>query len=609
MPEQTELDHHSLFGDRFTVRCAVTLDAPADGDHQDADGDRQEDGPRTMTAVLAEYGKTVHPSSYFPAVRLAKGALALPADLNDVKLLRDHDASRVIGAMTAATGMDAAPRARFRFARTADAADALSLVDDGILTHVSVGYRIRDGREVMEDGQTVFEVTAADLFEVSLLGAPADSAARITAHQKGTPMPTNPAPDAPQPPAAPPPAPAAPETPEALQGLSAEQMSAVLDTVRAQLAPAAAAPLTAPALGDHRPQLVDENGNPIVVRARDRQDERIPTALGRNGVRYSAGDYFAAYARGVREGDWTRHNEIRAALQDELTSDIPGMLPTAIIGELLGRASGRRPAWDSLTARDMPMAGEKFSRPKITQHVDVNTQATQKTVVASQKYKVTLEDVSKQTLAGALDVAQQALDWSSPSLLNELIIDFTRLYIARTDFVAAAAIIAAATGTAVSWDGSAAKLNEALATAAGAVFDEAATEEMDVFPNTVWLSVDMWVKLAALTDSTGRPLLPYLSPANASGQIDLARPDRGVLNSPFSWVVDKNFADGTMIVGDRSLTESYENGRRFLQAVRPDVLGLDLAYMGYVATYFPYPKTLVPIKVTPPSGGGAAKSG
>lgn len=63
-----------------------------------------------------------------------------------------------------------------------------------------------------------------------------------------------------------------------------------------------------------------------------------------------------------------------------------------------------------------------------------------------------------------------------------------------------------------------------------------------------------------------------------------------------------------MIMGDAAYTESYENGRRFLQAVRPDVLGLDLAYMGYTATYFPYPKTLVKITVTE-APEGAAKTG
>ncbi|SCD51883.1 phage prohead protease, HK97 family [Streptomyces sp. ScaeMP-e83] len=593
------MSDRSLFGDRFTVRCAVAVE-----DAAQAEGAAR--GPRTMGAVLAEYGKTVQPMSYFPNVRLASGALALPEDLNDVKLLRDHDRARVVGAMTEARDMEKAPFGRFRFARTADADDAYSLVEDRIITHVSVGYRIIDGRQVVEAEENVFEVTAAEIFEVSLLGQPADTAARIESvtAQKG------PAVNAPAPaPAAP--ADPAPETAPA--ALTDAQLSAVMDQVRAQLAPAQAAPVAAPAhLGDSpAPRLLDRDGNPIVVRAADRFDPRVPAATGRDGRRITPGDYFAAYAAGVNEGDWTRHNEIRAALADELTSDVPGLLPAPIVGELLGRASGRRPLWSSLTARDMPMQGEKFSRPRITQHVQVAPQTAQKTEVASRKYTAVLDEVGKTTLAGALDVAQQAIDWTSPSLLNELIIDFTRIYIARTDAAAAAALVAAATAGAVTveWDGTTETLTGVLAQAAGLVY-AGADPEMDVFPNSVWLSVDMWVKLASLVDGDGRPLLPSLGPTNAPGTINLGNPESGVGNSPFRWIVSKHLAAGTMIMGDSTYTESYENGRRFLQAVRPDVLGLDIAYMGYTATYFPYPKTLVRITAaeTPPEGL-AAKAG
>ncbi|MET8603077.1 HK97 family phage prohead protease [Streptomyces rubiginosohelvolus] len=595
------MSDRSLFGDRFTVRCAVAVEDAAQA--EDA-----APGPRTMGAVLAEYGKTVQPMSYFPNVRLASGALALPEDLNDVKLLRDHDRARVVGAMTEARGMDAAPFGRFRFARTADADDAYSLVEDRIITHVSVGYRIIDGRQVVEDEENVFEVTAAEIFEVSLLGQPADTAARIESvtAQKG------PAVNAPAPAPAAVPDPT-PEVPPAT--LTDAQLTAVMDQVRAQLAPAQAAPVAAPAhLGDSpAPRLLDRDGNPIVVRAADRFDPRVPAATGRDGRRITPGDYFAAYAAGVNEGDWTRHNEIRAALADELTSDVPGLLPAPIVGELLGRASGRRPLWSSLTPRDMPMQGEKFSRPRITQHVQVAPQTGQKKEVASRKYTAVLDEVGKTTLAGALDVAQQAIDWTSPSLLNELIIDFTRIYIARTDAAAAAALVAAATAGAVTveWDGTTETLTGVLAQAAGLVY-AGADPEMDVFPNSVWLSVDMWVKLASLVDGDGRPLLPSLGPTNAPGTINLGNPESGVGGSPFRWIVSKHLAAGTMIMGDSTYAESYENGRRFLQAVRPDVLGLDIAYMGYTATYFPYPKTLVRITAaapTPPPEGAAARSG
>lgn len=571
---------------RFTAVVQELAETPAD-----SDGSKPK--LRSMRSRLVSYGTVITPQSMWGgAVRLTTDALDVPEDLNDIKLLREHDPARVIGAMTEFEADAEGSFGVFRFARTQDADEAFALAEDQILNAVSVGFRVHDYRFVTEDELEIMEVSRASLFEVSMVGRPADTTARIDAvtARKAPAMTT--------------PVAVPPQSTEPAPALSADQLDQVLAAVTSRMAPPAAAPVAAPGIISAR--LVDGDGNPIVL-AHDRLDPRIPAALGNNGKRYTAGDYFAAYAAGVNAGDWTRHNEIRAALADELTSDIPGLLPKAIVGELLGRASGRRPLWDSLTARDMPMAGESFSRPMITQHVKVDPQSAQKTEVASQKYTVALNPVSKSTLAGALDVSQQALDWSSPSLLNELIIDFTRIYIARTDKFAATNLVAAATAGAqkVTWDGEAATLTKALADAAVLVYN-GVSPEVDVFPNTIWISVDVWAQLAGLTDTSDRPLLPQLGANNATGMIDLTNPEAGVLQSGFRWVVDKNLPAKTFIMGDRSYTESYENGRRFLQAVRPDVLGLDIAYMGYVATYFPYNKTLVSIVAPPPGPEGAA---
>ncbi|WP_228555123.1 hypothetical protein, partial [Catenulispora pinisilvae] len=369
---------------------------------------------------------------------------------------------------------------------------------------------------------------------------------------------------------------------------------------------ASAAPPAAPL-----PEDATTRTGPLAAITATERPGKYPGARGRDGKLYTAGDYFHAYALGAREGDWAKYGVIRAALQDEVTADIPGLLPQQIVGELLGRASRRRPVWESFNDRAMPMIGAKFSRPKITQHVKVDPQAAEKTEVASQKYKVALEDVSKTTLAGALDISQQAIDWSSPSLLNELIQDFVSIYILRTETLAATTLVSAATGTgggtAVEWDGDALTIVSTLAEAAGNVYKSLGNDQ-DAFPTAVWLSVDRWVELAGLTDTTGRPLFPALNPANAIGQVDPLNPEFGVQDGRRRWIVSKRFAAKTFIVGDADMVESYENGRRFLQAVKPDVLGLDLAYMGYAAIYTPYPAALVPITDAPPPGGGGSRA-
>lgn len=559
--------------DTITVQAAATVRA--------ADAQATA-GPRMLDGVLATYGETVHPYGPWYAVRLAKGAFEIPTQLSDVKMLADHDRSRVIGVLDTTDDQGDSVTGALRFGRTQAANEAFMQAEDGILDGLSVGYRVIDGRDLVEDGKNVFEVTRAALFEVSLVAWPADSTARVTtvtASSRGTDL-MNALP-------APPVVPTQPQ-PATLTDAQLDSIAAALGT---RMAPV---PSVNPVPGSE--------ARIATVTATERPG-RYPAARGRDGKLYTAGDYFSAYHGAINSGQWDQFRTIQAALADELTSDVPGLLPTAIIGELLGRAVGRRDVWDSLRSRDMPMLGAEFSRPKITQHVDVARQLLQKTQVATRKMTVELEPVAKQTLAGALDIAVQVIDWTAPSFINEVVVDFVAIYLAATNSKAATDLVAAQVigAQSVVWDGTAPTLVKALAEAAGLVIN-GVDPEMESAPNTVWLSIDQWVALAGLIDTTGRPLLPSVGPMNASGQIDLSTPQTGVSGMGFRWVVSKKLPAGTFIMGDSTYTESYENGRRFLRADRPDTLGLDLAYMGYTATYFPYPKTLVSIApATPPA--------
>jgi HK97 family phage prohead protease len=542
--------------------------------------------PRSITAQLATYGTVNRPQSAWGIpVRLMAGALETPAEANAVKFLRDHDPARVIGAMTTVEASAAGLRGTFRIGRTQDADEGLALAEDGILDSVSVGYAVHDAAFVVEADEEILNVTRASLFEVSLVGRPADSAARIDSvtARKADPMTIAPTETVPVP------------QPE---GFTPAQLDSITAHLRDHMAPLAAAPITPPQIGSTR--IVGVDGKPVVL-ATERRDATVPTAWGRDGKPYTAGDYLAAYAAAsIPGGSWAREQEIRAALADEITTDVPGLLPVAIIGELLGRASGRRPVWESLSPRDMPMSGAKFDRPRITQHVLVGDRGAEKTNPPSQKFKVTLDEVAKKVFAGGLDVSNEALDWTSPSLLNELVLDFTRIYAAWTDTYASTQLLAAATTGAqfVTWDGTAAKLMKALADAAVLVAN-GVDVNMDAFPNTAWISLDVWAQLAGLTDTTGRPLLPAIGPMNAFGTMDVSDPTSGPAGTGFRWVVGRRLAAST-IIGDRDFTEAYENGRRLLQAQNVPQLGLDIATMGYGATYFPFPKALVKIGPTPP---------
>jgi HK97 family phage prohead protease len=568
----------------------------------------QVEARNTVGGPVVEYDVDLHPSGPFETVRFAHGSIEAPVELRRVKLLRDHEDTNPVGVLTRWDPAGAVVDASFRLGRHPKAVEAAGLVEDEILDGFSVGII---PTEYHHDDAGTAVVTRAHLREVSLVAIPAISTTRArlgAAERKDPGMTGTPAPAAP----APAPTPTAP--PEVADAAMQARIDALLATridamMAAATAPAAAAPLPDGATGaGTEPVTADARTTDGRIVATDRPSQ-YAAARGNDGRMYTAGDFLAAFALGATSGDWSKHKAITAALADETTTEVPGLLPYAIVGELLGRQNGRRPLWDSFRSRSMPMMGTSFGRPRITQHVKVDVQETQKTEVATQQLKVLLDDVKKTTIAGGLDVAQQAIDWSSPSLLNELVADFISVYIRYTDAYAAKTLVAATTGTGhavpVEWDGTAGTIAGVLATAAGQVYSSLGADE-DAFPNTAWCSVDMWVALAGLADKTDRAMFPALGPANAYGRTDLARPDQGMRDTGFNWVVDKNLPTGSFIIGDAQLCETYENGRRLLQAVVPGVLGLDLAYMGYVASYMPYPKTLVPIKVKKESGGGSA---
>lgn len=91
-------------------------------------------------------------------------------------LLFNHDPNKVIGKVeNARIDADGKGRAVVRFSRSRAADEVWQDVQDGILSNVSVGYRVKDTRLVEErDGMDVYETTSWEPFEISIVSVPAD---------------------------------------------------------------------------------------------------------------------------------------------------------------------------------------------------------------------------------------------------------------------------------------------------------------------------------------------------------------------------------------------------------------------------------------------------
>jgi HK97 family phage major capsid protein len=335
--------------------------------------------------------------------------------------------------------------------------------------------------------------------------------------------------------------------------------------------------------------------------------ERVP-------VYRSAGAFVVDYLRamgiaerGMRdENAMARIQQIRA-VADQKTTDTPGILPTPIVGTVVNLIDPNRPFISSVGG-GRPMAGipgTTFSRPKITQHTTVGVQAAgagEKTQLPSQKMTVAPVNFAKATYGGTVDISRQDIDWTDPSAWDILVRDLAQVYAVQTETGASGAFKAAATATPVvvatnDLKGWTLALYTAAMHSYGAGF---------LMPDRIWCSLDVWAALGSLVD-VARVVLP---PDSSVGAVDtpldsmdigassLANFRGDMLGVPR--VVVPTFAAGTCIVGPSALFEVYEEVIGLLSVIEPSILGVQVAYGGYVAWGALHAPAFIPL--TMPAG-------
>lgn len=297
----------------------------------------------------------------------------------------------------------------------------------------------------------------------------------------------------------------------------------------------------------------------------------------------SAGAVFAgATDEQIRAAD-TNKDAIIAALSGadqlrvtQITTDTPGILPVPIVGDVMNDVDAARPFISSVGAKPLDFPGETFKRPLITQHVAMGKQTTQATTTGLGTQKLVIGSVTftKETWGGYLDVSRQDIDWTSPAAWDALLNDFTDQYGLATENAAADAFVTATAGTPieVAGTGGASTLKDwitALYTAAQAAYTGAGR-----LPDTIWMSMDVWGIFGPLIES-------QVATNESPGSANIGTFDGNLLKLP-RYVVP-SMASGTLVIGNKRWTEVYEERIGLLQAVLPSVLGVQIAYGGYVA--------------------------
>ena len=475
---------------------------------------------RTITGIAVPWDVVANLSNDVGPVKFLKGSISVDGPMP--KLLEFHDDTRVIGRVTERVSSDEGLMFSATLSKTRAADDAMALLEDGSISAVSIGAIPLKFKRV--DG--VMEVSEARMVELSLVSFPAYADAEIQSVYASAEEPEE-----------------IPEEEESPPQPSEEDAMSEPTTVEAAIAT-----------------------QPIYATAK--KTVKMPTA----------GEYLQAAIAG---GDQWRafHEVLKAAAPDVSLADGAGVLPEIIVGNVYNSFIGMRPVVDAVGVRSMPASGSTFIRPKVTTHNSVGAQSPDNTTLTASTFVISAETVTKGTYGGYVNISEQIISWSDPSMLTALLDDMGRIYMNETDAVACTDLVAGATTTGAFGDPT--DPADWLAWI-GASSTTILTASNGNNPNHLFVSADVFGDLIALSDSTGRPLFPNLNAQNAFGEIAVTTD----VGTAFGCRVvrDRNFASNTLILGDASGYELFEQQRGSVSVLAPSTLSTVLAFRGDFST-------------------------
>jgi len=484
------------------------------------------DRPARIAGIAVPWD-TVATVSDGQQVRFSRGAFDV--DQKPAKLIENHDLTQLRGVVDTLVDGNEGLEFEATLADTRASRDAVALLKAGAYDAVSVGAH---PIKFTTDPEGVMTVTEAALVELSLVAVPAFKEAVITQVAATVPDPGD------------------------------EQQEQDTDNTEQELEEMSEAKIEA---------------EPIEAEA------TIPT----NPILYasakpelpSAVEYIAAMIKGGHEFE-KMQTAVRAAAPEVAVADTPGIIPTPILGPVYNNFVGNRPICDAVGVRAMPAGGKVFIRPKVVTNTSMGEQAAEFDTLTAGTFVVDDIQVTKGTYGGYVNISEQDLDWTDPAVLSFLLDDMTRIYASATEEVAADAL---GTGVTNSDNFGLANVGDPsywadwIATAAETIV----TGSNGNFPTHLFVNPRMWGEMVRLSDDSKRPMFPAVNPQNALGGMSF-----GTGNGT-AWglqvVMSRNFDGDTLIIGDASGYELFEQQKGALSVDNPSDLSRTIAFRGYFA--------------------------
>ena len=444
---------------------------------------------RTISGKIVPAGTGEVGNTSAGKVVFEKGAIALPEDPKTIKLLNQHDMKQPLGKATSFTVDDDGIYASFKISRSNRGTEALILAEEGLQSGLSVGVEVIKSK--MKQG--VMHVSAASLFEVSLVTEAAFKSAAVTSVN------------------------AAEETPEVVEENITESETAVENTPETVAAPA----VEAAAVEAARP----------VVTATTFVRERVAPI--------TSAQYLEANIKAALGDDEARRT-VRAA--DDSTSTNTGLTLPQHLNTFITDTFTGRPAFEAVTRNALTESGMSFTVPRL--YTNAGTPNTAPTVADTNEGSAPSETgmtssydtVNVEKFSGLQRVSFELVDRSSPAFMELMMVELRKAYEKATDAALIAAFIAngtAATNVATT----AAGLQSFVSVEGAAAYKGTGGD----FANKLVASTDQWAAITGYADTTGRPLYSAQGPTyNAAGQAVATSVVGGILGTDL--IVDHNIA-------------------------------------------------------------------
>jgi HK97 family phage prohead protease/HK97 family phage major capsid protein len=489
---------------------------------------------RTISGKIVPFGGEVGQTSAGKVI-FEKGSIQIP-DSPKPKLLLEHDPKKPIGRMVSFREDEDGIYATFKISNTTRGNDALIEASEQLRSGLSVGVEVLDGKREKD----VYRVLSSRMAETSLVQAAAFKSAEVLS--------------------------VAASEEEVVEQPTKNESEAVVENTpdTATVEPV----VETPAVEAARPTV----SAPIYAKPRI---QVTPALYVENTVRAALGSEEAR--------QW-----IAAASDTDTTTDVPGLVPTRQLTEVINpKSTGVRPTIDALSSGVLPDAGMKFQIPRVKTAPTV-AQVNEGGAFSDTQVEIEYLDVDVKKFAGMQKFSVEVLDRTSPAFFAELTALMADAYAKATNTYAFDVITGVCTldSTAITLPLDGDELSAFVARGAADIY----SNTFD-FATGIIVSPTQWANLISLNDTAKRPILNAIQPQNAAGTVGVGSLRGNVLG--LDLYVDycrSGDGDYSMLIVNRDAFTWYESPRLQLRAETVGSGKIEVGLYGYGALATKKPK-------------------